>query len=74
MVRAKARAAQALGLTAVICLGESLDQREGSNTLDIIAGQLAASLPDNCTAEEVAARIHTCLSGALASQKPDADE
>ncbi|MCO4847658.1 MAG: (4Fe-4S)-binding protein [Yoonia sp.] len=30
--------------------------------------------PDNCTAEEVAARIHTCLSGALASQKPDADE
>ncbi|MDU8926713.1 triose-phosphate isomerase [Alisedimentitalea sp. MJ-SS2] len=53
MVRAKARSAQASGLTAVICLGESLAQREAANTLDIIAGQLAASLPDNSTAENL---------------------
>lgn len=50
MVRAKARAAHAAGLTAVICMGESLAQREAANTLDIIAGQLSASIPDNCTA------------------------
>ena len=53
MVRAKARAAQAAGLCAVVCLGESLAQREAANTLDIIAGQLAASLPDNSTAENL---------------------
>ncbi len=49
-VRAKARTAQAAGLVAIICVGESLDQREANNTLDIIGGQLAASLPDGCTA------------------------
>jgi triosephosphate isomerase len=53
MVRAKARTAQSAGLTAVVCLGESLAQREAANTLDIIAGQLAASLPDNATAENL---------------------
>ncbi|MDQ2088392.1 triose-phosphate isomerase [Marimonas arenosa] len=53
MVRAKGRTAQGAGLAAVICLGESLAQREAANTLDIIAGQLAASLPDNSTAENL---------------------
>jgi len=52
-VRAKARTAQSQGLTAVVCLGESLAQRGAANTLDIIAGQLAASLPDNSTAENL---------------------
>ena len=52
-VRAKARTAQAQGLTAIVCLGESLAQREAANTLDIIAGQLAASLPDNSTAQDL---------------------
>jgi len=51
MVRAKARAAHDTGLTAVICLGESLAQREAQNTLDIIAGQLSASVPDTATGE-----------------------
>ena len=48
-VRAKALAAHRAGLTAVICLGESLDQREGGQTLDVIATQLAGSLPDGLT-------------------------
>lgn len=52
-VRAKARAAQAIDVTAIICVGESLEQRQGANTLDIIGGQLAASLPDNSTAENL---------------------
>ena len=50
MVRAKARAAHAAGLTAIICVGESLAEREARNTLDIIGGQLATSIPDGCTA------------------------
>lgn len=45
-VRAKARTAMENGLTAVVCLGESLAQREANNTLDIIGGQLAGSVPD----------------------------
>ena len=50
LVRAKARAAHTAGLTAIICVGESLAEREAENTLDIIGGQLAASIPDGCTA------------------------
>ena len=49
LVRAKARAAHAAGLVAVICLGETLEDREAANTLDIIGGQLSASVPDDTT-------------------------
>ena len=35
----------------MICLGESLAQREAQNTLDIIAGQLSSSVPDTATGE-----------------------
>jgi len=48
-VRAKAEAAYRAGLTAVICLGESLEEREGGKTLDVIGRQLAGSLPDGLT-------------------------
>lgn len=51
LVRAKAKAAHSAGLTAIICLGESLAQREAANTLDIIGGQLSASVPDATTPE-----------------------
>lgn len=51
LIRAKARAAHEAGLTAVICMGESLAQREAANTLDIIAGQLSLSVPDTATGE-----------------------
>jgi triosephosphate isomerase len=48
-VRAKCDAAWEAGLTAVVCVGETLDQRESQNTLDIIGGQLAGSIPDAAT-------------------------
>ena len=48
-VRQKARAAHAAGLGAVICVGESEAQRLAENTLDIIGGQLAISVPDTST-------------------------
>ncbi len=53
LVRAKARAAIETGLTAIVCLGESLVQREAANTLDIIAGQMSGSIPDAVTGENL---------------------
>lgn len=50
-VAAKARAARAAGLTAIICLGESEQQRERGDALDVIRAQLAASVPDGATPE-----------------------
>lgn len=48
-VNAKARAAIAAGLKTVICVGETLAEREAGQTLGIIAGQLAGSIPDLAT-------------------------
>lgn len=50
-IRAKAEAAWAAGLTAIICIGESEAERMGDRTLAIIAAQLQASLPDGATAQ-----------------------
>ena len=50
-VREKAKAALAAGLKVVICVGESLEEREAANTLDLISGQLAGSIPDAVTGE-----------------------
>ena len=49
-VAGKTRAAWAQGLVAVVCVGETLAQREAGQTLEVIAGQLAGSLPDGTTA------------------------
>ena len=51
IVRAKARAAMAAGLKCIICAGEELHEREADNTLDIIGGQLAGSIPDDINAD-----------------------
>jgi len=49
LVRAKAEAAHAAGLIAIICVGETLAQRDAGQTLDLVADQLAGSLPDGAT-------------------------
>jgi triosephosphate isomerase (TIM) len=51
LVRAKAEAAWAAGLTAVVCIGETLAEREAGRTLDVVGGQLDGSVPDGATAE-----------------------
>ncbi len=51
LVTAKSSAAHAADLIAVICLGESLDQREAGKTLDVVAAQLAGSVPATATAQ-----------------------
>lgn len=49
-VAAKTQAAWGADLIAVVCLGESLEEREAGTTLDVIKTQLAGSLPDGATA------------------------
>jgi triosephosphate isomerase (TIM) len=50
LVRQKAEAAWRAGLTAIVCIGETQQQRDQGKTLDICGGQLAGSLPDGATA------------------------
>ena len=50
MVAKKAKAAQRAGLTAIICIGETLEERKGGKTLDIVTRQLKGSLPEGSTA------------------------
>ena len=51
LVRAKAEAAYASDLTAIVCIGETADERKAGQTLDILKRQLAGSLPDAASAE-----------------------
>lgn len=48
-VCAKAQAAITADLVAIICVGESLAQREGGQTLQVIGAQLAGSVPEQAT-------------------------
>ncbi|MFO1164412.1 MAG: triose-phosphate isomerase [Paracoccus sp. (in: a-proteobacteria)] len=49
-VLAKSQAAHEAGLIAVICVGETEAQRDAGQTLDVIAAQLAGSVPDGARA------------------------
>ncbi len=49
-VKAKAASAQANGLTAVICIGETEAERDAGKTLDVNGSQIAGSVPDGSTA------------------------
>ena len=49
LIRAKACAAHAAGLTAIICVGETLAERDAGQTLQVIGDQLAGSTPDSAT-------------------------
>src|ERR1700712_2434557 len=49
LVRQKAEAAWRAGLTAIVCIGETRQQRDAGQTLDICGGQLEGSLPDAAT-------------------------
>ncbi|MDE0346116.1 MAG: triose-phosphate isomerase [Boseongicola sp.] len=50
-IRAKAAAAWAAGLAAIICVGETLQEREDGRTIDIVRGQLGSSVPDGATGQ-----------------------
>lgn len=48
-VHAKALAAWRAGLLAIVCAGETKDERAAGRTLDVVGAQLAGSLPDGAT-------------------------
>ena len=50
-VHAKALAARRAGLMAVVCVGESRDERVAGRTLDVVGAQIAGSLPDGTAAQ-----------------------
>jgi triosephosphate isomerase len=50
LVRAKAEAALAAGLIALVCLGETDAQRDRGEALEVVARQLAGSLPGKASA------------------------
>lgn len=49
MVRAKAKAAWRAGLCAIICIGETLAEREKRETLAVLSRQIAGSVPKGAT-------------------------
>lgn len=51
LVALKAKAAHAAGLTTIICVGETEEQRAAGKHLDIVAAQVKASLPACATVE-----------------------
>ncbi|MEM6386331.1 MAG: triose-phosphate isomerase [Pseudomonadota bacterium] len=48
-VRVKAEAGSRAGLTAIICVGETLEERDAGRTIEIVAGQLEGSIPEGAT-------------------------
>ncbi len=49
-VRRKAQAAWRAGLTAILCVGETNEERTAGRALDVVGHQLADSVPDGATA------------------------
>jgi triosephosphate isomerase (TIM) len=54
LVRAKSEAARRAGLRPIVCVGETLAERDGGRALEIVAQQLAGSLPDGLGAADFA--------------------
>ncbi|MFB9950806.1 triose-phosphate isomerase [Rhizobium puerariae] len=50
LVRSKVEAAYEAGLTAVVCIGETADERDAYQTLDVLKRQIFNSLPETATA------------------------
>lgn len=51
LVHAKAGAAFAAEITAIICIGETAEERKSGQTLNVLKRQLAGSVPNGATAE-----------------------
>ncbi|WP_424631210.1 triose-phosphate isomerase [Bradyrhizobium sp. SYSU BS000235] len=50
LVRLKAQATWRAGLMAIVCVGETREERDAGRALDVIGTQVAGSLPDGVTA------------------------
>jgi triosephosphate isomerase len=52
-VRAKTQAAWRAGLLAIVCVGETKDERVGGRALDVVGRQLAGSIPEGASADNL---------------------
>lgn len=53
LVKAKVAAARAAGLVPIVCVGETLAERDAGETLAVVASQLQGSLPAELSAPEI---------------------
>jgi triosephosphate isomerase (TIM) len=53
LVRQKALAAHRAGIAAIVCLGETREERDARETLAVVGRQSEASLPEQATAENL---------------------
>ena len=51
MIKAKAQAALKAGLIAIVCIGETLAEREAGETLNVLGQQMSESIPDGATSQ-----------------------
>lgn len=51
LVRAKAQAARRAGLIAIICVGETVEERQRGNTLSVISQQVRDSVPEKSSGD-----------------------
>ena len=51
IVNAKAVAAQSVGTIAIICVGETIEERQAGNALNVVTSQVTASIPADATIE-----------------------
>ncbi len=51
LIRAKADAALAVGLTAIVCVGESEPERRAGRACDVVCAQLSGSIPGGASPE-----------------------
>jgi triosephosphate isomerase (TIM) len=52
-VRAKAEAAHRAGLVAIVCIGETREEREAGKTLNVVRRQLRGSVPEAATGADL---------------------
>ena len=53
LVRSKAEAAIAAGLTAIVCVGETEAERDAGRAVAVVEGQLDGSVPPSATADQL---------------------
>lgn len=50
VVNAKAVAAQSVGASAIICVGETIEEREAGKAIEVVTSQVVASIPSSANA------------------------
>ena len=53
LIRAKVAAARTAGLVAIVCVGETQQERDGGHALEVVGRQLQGSLPEGLAATEI---------------------